>query len=375
MSFTREDTQKVKGFAILLMIFHHLFYSPERYEGKTVIFSPFSEAAINFVSKQSKICVALFAFLSVYGMTVSYIKRNRELVYTRREISELTARRYIRMIGGFAFVLLALVAAGFIVQPHRFFEIYGKNAVTPIYFLTDLLGLAELFQTPTYYHTFWYMSLAAIFIFILPVALQLYRKYGAFVLISVSLLFAVLFPTVDGHNFADFPKYVCCLAGGIIAAERNWIGRICSWNPSGKQHEAKRDGVQFPKLIAELIVFLVLFFLRKYASAIPVRFLCDGGIPIVVCALFAEFFNKVPVLSGVLALFGKYSMTIFLIHNFIRRVWGYHFTYYFKYWWLILVILAVDSLVGAMILTWIKKMIRYQKLVDRIEEEVIKRLR
>ncbi|MBR0398801.1 MAG: acyltransferase [Eubacterium sp.] len=365
MSFTREDTQKVKGFAILLMIFHHLYYSPERYEGKTVIFSPFSEAAVNFVSKQSKICVAIFAFLSVYGMTLSYLKKNRELTFTRRETEELVLRRYIRMIGGFAFVLLVLVAAGFVVQPHRFFDIYGTNAVTLIYFLVDLSGLAELFQTPTYYHTFWYMSLAVIFIFLLPAALQLYRKFGAAVLIAVSLLIAVMFPTIEGNNYADFPKYVCCLAGGIIAAERNWIGRICDWQPGGSR-------IMKPAL--ETAVFLGLFCLRKYVSVVPVRFLCDGFIPVIVCALFAGYINKIPGISRLLDVFGKYSMTIFLIHNFIRRVWGYHFTYWFRYWWLIFLVLAVDSLIGAIVITWLKKLIRYQKLVDWIERKVMNRL-
>ena len=48
--FTMDDTWALKGVAILLMLFHHSFLSPDRYAGDTVIFSPFSETFINQIS-------------------------------------------------------------------------------------------------------------------------------------------------------------------------------------------------------------------------------------------------------------------------------------------------------------------------------------
>ena len=75
MSFSRDDTKLVKGFAIFLMSYHHLFAFPNRIQdGNSYI------PLLTFTSVDSamllgffgKICVALFLFLGGYGTWVSY---------------------------------------------------------------------------------------------------------------------------------------------------------------------------------------------------------------------------------------------------------------------------------------------------------------
>ena len=68
-SFTREDTKFIKGIAIILMFYHHLFTVPDRIEGMSYfsIFSLQGHAAANSIGNFGKICVALFVFLSGYG--------------------------------------------------------------------------------------------------------------------------------------------------------------------------------------------------------------------------------------------------------------------------------------------------------------------
>lgn len=70
--FSKTDTSKVKGIAIIMMIFHHCFLSAARYKGQIVLFMPFSEEFINDFALSMKICVAIFTFLSAYDMTLSY---------------------------------------------------------------------------------------------------------------------------------------------------------------------------------------------------------------------------------------------------------------------------------------------------------------
>lgn len=70
--FSKTDTSKVKGIAIIMMIFHHCFLSAARYKGQIVLFMPFSEEFINDFALSMKICVAIFTFLSACGMTLSY---------------------------------------------------------------------------------------------------------------------------------------------------------------------------------------------------------------------------------------------------------------------------------------------------------------
>ncbi len=65
--FSPRDTQAVKGVAILLMVWHHLFGFPQYFPYETLL--PFNLAY--YVGQFGKICVALYLFLSGYGMTVS----------------------------------------------------------------------------------------------------------------------------------------------------------------------------------------------------------------------------------------------------------------------------------------------------------------
>ena len=73
-SFTKNHTEILKGVAILLMLFHHLFAFPEWYvEGVSYIGIPLRANTLEYVIGQfGHICVAVFAFLTGYGMFFSY---------------------------------------------------------------------------------------------------------------------------------------------------------------------------------------------------------------------------------------------------------------------------------------------------------------
>lgn len=58
MELTKQDTIAIKGIAILLMLWHHLFLSTVEYG-----------VCANSFSSIAKLCVALFLFVSGYGLT------------------------------------------------------------------------------------------------------------------------------------------------------------------------------------------------------------------------------------------------------------------------------------------------------------------
>lgn len=66
-TFSVRDTQAVKGAAILLMIWHHLFGFPQYFPYETLL--PVNLAF--YVGQFGKICVGIYLFLSGYGMTLS----------------------------------------------------------------------------------------------------------------------------------------------------------------------------------------------------------------------------------------------------------------------------------------------------------------
>ena len=62
----------MKGIAIVIMLFHHMYLSQDRFEGLNVVFTPFSADRIMYLCRTFKICVPIYAFISGYGLYLSY---------------------------------------------------------------------------------------------------------------------------------------------------------------------------------------------------------------------------------------------------------------------------------------------------------------
>ncbi len=54
MKFRKYEANFCKGVAIILMLFHHLFYKVDNYSGFKINFSPFTEERINFYALLGK---------------------------------------------------------------------------------------------------------------------------------------------------------------------------------------------------------------------------------------------------------------------------------------------------------------------------------
>lgn len=76
-SFTIDDTLLIKGVAIILMVCNHLFPIPEWIypENQFISIAVGSKTLAAYIGGFSKICVAIFAFLSGYAMYFTYTRR------------------------------------------------------------------------------------------------------------------------------------------------------------------------------------------------------------------------------------------------------------------------------------------------------------
>ena len=73
--FTKNNTLAVKGIAIFMLLGYHCFSSVERLYGANVNFAPFAQEKVMEVCGWMQQCVGIFAFLSVYGLTLSMKKQ------------------------------------------------------------------------------------------------------------------------------------------------------------------------------------------------------------------------------------------------------------------------------------------------------------
>lgn len=348
----------LKGIAILMLLIHHCFMEPGRYKGQEVIFLT-SERLVNYVALFFKICVCLFAFISAYAiakkmMSLGEIKGRKLQI----AIKNLVTTRIVKLLGGFIFVFLLVDAFALFYEPTRFAEIYGSEFPDAIgNFLLDGLGLAEILNTPTFLGTYWYYSLAIILILISPLMYLLARKIGSF---SFLALMTVLSLTIDFSN-RNIWHYVLCIAVGVVCAMENVITKMV--NHSLSPHPGKNKILKF--LLEALILFLLMIF-RESSLKGELYFLWDAVIPVVLTAFCCEFIFKIPAVKEILWFLGKYSANIFLVHNYIRNIWFYDFTYSFKYPVLIVTVLLGISLVLSLLIEALKKFLHYNQFVNYI---------
>ena len=352
--FREEETNLCKGIAIILMLFHHLFYKADTYSGFIINFSPFSEERINFYALLGKICVAIFVFISGYGIAASYRK---VFQYKKADIKEIISFIWKRLWKLETFYWFAFILT-LICQPlgRTIFDAYGtefKSIV--IYFFIDFLGLSYLFSTPTLNPTWWYMTLAILIIVLMPFIMNLIEKIGVSLVLIVGI--SVLF-FLNASNPNTFYLFSLCLGAGCF--ENRMFERI------GNLWREKRWGIWIKSCIS-IVTFLILLSLRTNYNYFGI---VDGLLAMNLAALSSLFFIHIPIISSVIQYLGKHSGNIFLIHNQIYSYYFQSFIYSLGHWTVILFALLVVSLFVSILMEILKKALRYNKYMGILGEKI-----
>lgn len=358
MEFSKEDSLKCKGFAILIMLFHHMYASPERYGGFAISFAPLSEGMVNHIADFLKICVGIYVFVSAFGLTESYKKGKSRL-------SAFVLHRTIKMMFVFYVVYVLAVLVSFVVaKDWNIWAVYGGHGRLAAlwYMFIDFLGLADLFGTPSLNATWWYMSFAILLVFLIPVLNQIYDRTSAIWM----LVMAVFLPKALGMSAGNHViRYLPLITLGIICARTGFLGKCKEYvNRQGRRNKAVC-------LFVVLLLQLVLFHLREGILKSPFIAVWDSVISFLTVFLLALFVNRIRILSNILKFFGTYSTLIFLTHTFIRAYWYHDFIYGHTSAWLNYGILIGVSLLTAMILDLFIKVIRIQRIRDVLDKKLV----
>lgn len=370
MKFTKEHTMQMKGIAIIILLFHHCFLNAQRwatvpYEKLAttkgwgyypISFAPFSSHTIQYLASFSKICVAMFVFMTGYGMWVSYESQKKKTT-----MSNYIKKRMVTLMTGF--LIIFVVTEVLAIPTGRFIEVYGHDFRSVVYMIIDALGLAKLLGTPLFCLTWWYMSLAIVLIMIFPFVHSIMEKYQWVVVVA-----SIIVPRACGFGQStDLFRYLLAYTLGMYFAQHDLLARIkekfMEQNVAGK----------LLSLIVSLIGLAVIIKCRQNAW-IGWKYLdfWDGFAAMYVIVIsYIYILNGKWIVKG-LGFLGKHSMNIFLIHSFYRDVFFHEFTYSFYYAWLDYIVLMAISLVTSMVLEWFKKLIRYEKFIDWVKRLVTK---
>ena len=217
---TVESTEHLKGIALLLLMWHHLF-------GVGFLedwLSPFKD--IEYVTGSSaKICLAIFLFCSGYGLYRSYINRNsKDRLYVPKKIIGALVPYWIIM-------LIAIAVLAFL----------GKFDL--VYIPANIL--AWIHDDNILYVSFsWYIKLYVLLLLVLPAVKLIEKKWkknlfldGLFYIVIPFLIYYVCRSYLDEEHFTSLPASILSsvlfvvfwfplFAAGMIFAKYNIYTRI-----------------------------------------------------------------------------------------------------------------------------------------------------
>lgn len=333
--FEKRDTLVVKGLAILLLLFYHLFEDAYAVEQLQVLYAPLPKDLFLMLSGFGNICVAVFVFLTAYGITKGCMGAGESPVFL--DTMRQAFRRFCRLIGNFVLMYLSVNLVW-----HSYFDyrkLYGEGLQGGLQAFIDLLGFAQFFGTPTLNMTWWYMELAILFIFLVPVLYPVVQRIGVY-----SLMLGFLLPMTITMN-GDVQRYFLVALLGVVAAKEQWFEKLFArkWHPV----------VKF--VVGVLLIAVSVPLRQNYLVHTYFLWILDGPIALLLCWFGGEILSRIPGVSELLAFFGRYSMNIFFMHTFlylaIHRDWFYSFRYAALIW----LMLALVSLGYSVVLELVKK--------------------
>lgn len=356
MTFDKRQTNIAKGVAVLLLLWHHLFYdTPEKYQLFSSMWIPHNVPVECFIARFCKVCVAIFVLLSGYGLYKSW-QKNCEIIirggnYRQGLICHLkfVKNHLLKLMFNYWFIFLIFVPMG-IFLGRKFWTFYGIN---PLNAFIDFFGLASMFNTPTMNATWWFMSAIIMLYILFPIFVRIMSFSSELMLsIAAALVFLPklsLCPLIGKHFVWILPFVL-----GMYLAKYNGMEKLYEHNNNmGK-------GLCFTG-----IMIIVCAWVRYYYGQT-----CDFDSLFALSIILFSYFvlSKIPFVNIVLEHLGKHSGAIFMFHTFIKTYYFNDFIYWFKYSPFIFVVMTAVCYVIAAGLEHFKKLVRYDKLAIKVTQ-------
>ena len=287
MQIQKQHSTFLKGVAILFMLYHQLFFYPERMD-PTATLSHFAYQTHieELLAGFGRICLPMFLFISGYGFGVGRARKLDEL-----------AKKVVALYYQFWLVFVLFIPLGALL-----FNQNGRYDLSVTLLLQNLTGL-----NTTYNAEWWFLILYVAFVFSLPV---LY-KLNNFTLIFMS---AVLMAGCTWLNERmDYGVWQHFLWYGI------WLfpfacGLVCARNQQRISHWLSVSPLRIPAILAGLVAAPLVYILLMERGYMNIG-LCL--ITPVFIFLLVGMYRFIPgFVRGALSEVGRHSTFIWLTHAF-----------------------------------------------------------
>lgn len=349
VSFDKKQSMQIKGVAICLLLFHHLFYSEYRLSCGGIVTKFISLETLMSIGTYARVCVWMFVFVSAYGLTKSYLSFEKPIMlYDRLSFYK---RHYISLMKPYWFIWIVVFGVSFIfsIKPALFLQ----NNI--IYIILNFLGVSDFFGMPTMCNPWWYMCLAQIILLFIPFLSEMIEKWGA---VSLLLLFVLTqFINMEGiysNSGGAYINYLFMMIFGVLFARYSIMEKLSVFYFTLPEFFMLvilvGTGMYFNRYLSDIDTWNISKMFLSF-SALGICFLIYRFMP----NIWGGFFTKI------LCFLGKYSGNMFLIHIFL---FDQEYSPQLVYWshnvilsWLTCVILSLGI---SIIIEFMKKFLKRQ---------------
>lgn len=345
--FTKTDTLKTKGIAIILLLFHHLFYSNSVYETREIEFMFLSQDVVQQIGIGTRLCVWIFAFLSAYGLTHSYCDAKENNIDTVTFLK----KRWISLMKPYWFVYIVFFLLSFILFCNPL-EVYQNNFV---YLIFDFFAVADLFGTPMLSAVWWYMCFAQVLLLIIPVLVEFCNKFSSASCIIIFIMLQYMGSGIHSPYGGMYTNYLFAIVLAVACAGNKMaLGGV----------KPKHFVLQILELISLLLLICGCVYIKNIygtEDSVKITTVLSGIAVLALCILVHKYITN-SIIERILMFLGKHSGNIFMIHWFI---YGYYpdIIYYSKNVIISWLCLLVISVIVSILIEKLKELVRYNKLI------------
>lgn len=310
---TKEDSKIMYSIAIILMLFHHVSGFPEWYNnGYVYSINLFIEQPLALYG--GKLCVAIYAFISGYGLYISIVNKKSNVInYIMNHLWNFYTHYWIVF---FIFIPLNI-----------FFEVWNYDI---FHLLLVFLGCKS------YYNETWWYVLEYIRILIyFPV---IYSLILYFEKIIRKKFFNYFFLLIICLIISKFDPYLSVFINGIMFAKYHLFEKL--------------DSITSNKIFSIILSFILLLSILFFRSFMILSFRWDFIIiPFFIYSIInLKYKCKFFYISKILIKLSKYSIYMWLIHMFFAKYYFQQIILLPKYTFFIFILLFVVSLVSAILI-------------------------
>lgn len=306
--FSKQNTEVCKGIAVLLLLWHHLYYM-----------HPECGWFVYHIAVYAKVCVHIFLILSGYGLFCSMRKRElNSKLKNENEFGKLFVfykSRFLSLMPKYWIIFVLGVSISMVFFHKMPEDVFKKTSHPWIYLLLQFFGLHMIKNRGYGYNpTWWYMSTIIMLYVVFPYIYKLISEYPmtAFVGLSLYFLYRPDIPAVGNWG----GPFVLGVFLAKIMDDCSSTGRLK--NVRLQMALAIGGGASI------IIIFSVVPFLK---TSFRMVWMTALGLEVIILGYFLE---KINWFSNALAFIGRHSYNIFLLHTFINFWLLFKFIYKFR---------------------------------------------